>query len=102
MDVLKELDDLLNNDKDETKINIRIQQRNGRKSITSISGLNPDLDLKKILKTFKKSLNCNGAIIEDETLGKIIQLQGDQRASVKDFFIKEEIISEENIIMHSF
>ena len=32
MDILKELDDLLNNNKDETKINIRIQQRNGRKS----------------------------------------------------------------------
>ena len=102
MDILKELDDLLNNNKDETKINIRIQQRNGRKSITSVSGLDPALDLKKILKTFKKSLNCNGAIIEDETLGKIIQLQGDQRASVKDFLIKEEISSEENIIMHSF
>mmetsp|Transcript_5110 Transcript_5110/g.11185 ORF Transcript_5110/g.11185 Transcript_5110/m.11185 type:complete len:87 (+) Transcript_5110:213-473(+) len=34
-------------------VHIRIQQRNGRKSITSVSGLNQNLNLKKILKEFK-------------------------------------------------
>ena len=33
---------------------IRIQQRNGRKSLTTVAGLSTDLDLKKILKYLKK------------------------------------------------
>jgi translation initiation factor 1 len=31
-------------------VHIRIQQRNGRKSLTTVQGLANDLDLKKILK----------------------------------------------------
>lgn len=85
-----------------SKIHIRIQQRNGKKSITSISGLPDDLDLKKILKTFKKTLNCNGAILNDEELGKIIQLQGDHRVFIRKFLLDEEIAIEENIIIHGF
>jgi translation initiation factor SUI1 len=33
---------------------IRIQQRNGRKTLTTVQGLPADLDQKKILKAFKK------------------------------------------------
>lgn len=47
--------DLLTDGKDETHehgnyVHIRIQQRNGRKSLTTVQGLASDLDLKKILK----------------------------------------------------
>ena len=35
-------------------VHIRIQQRNGRKSLTTVQGLASDLDLKKILKALKK------------------------------------------------
>lgn len=35
-------------------VHIRIQQRNGRKSLTTVQGLTIDLDLKKILKALKK------------------------------------------------
>lgn len=35
-------------------VHIRIQQRNGRKSLTTVQGLAIDLDLKKILKALKK------------------------------------------------
>lgn len=35
-------------------VHIRIQQRNGRKSLTLVQGLASDLDLKKILKALKK------------------------------------------------
>lgn len=45
-------------------VHIRIQMRNGRKSITSVTGLADDLDLKKILKAFKRNFKCNGAIIQ--------------------------------------
>ncbi len=85
-----------------SKIHIKIQQRNGRKSITLITGLPSDLDLKKILKNFKKSLNCNGCISEDEEFGKIIQLQGDHRASVKNFILEQQIASLSDIVIHSF
>ena len=35
-------------------VHLRIQQRNGRKSLTTVQGLATDLDLKKILKALKK------------------------------------------------
>ena len=35
-------------------IHIRIQQRNGRKSLTTCQGLANDLDVKRILKAIKK------------------------------------------------
>jgi translation initiation factor 1 len=35
-------------------VHIRIQQRNGRKSLTTVQGLAIDLDLRKILKALKK------------------------------------------------
>ena len=84
------------------KVHIRIQARNGRKSITSVSGLATDLDLKKILKSFKKTLKCNGAILDDEELGKIIQLQGDHRVMIRDFLVEQEINVPDDIIMHGF
>ena len=31
---------------------------------------------------------CNGSVVEDQELGKVIQLQGDQRKNVSDFMIK--------------
>ena len=36
------------------ELDIRIQQRNGRKTLTTVQGLPDDLDPKKILKAFKK------------------------------------------------
>jgi len=35
-------------------IHIRVQQRNGRKCITTVQGLNQELDMKKIVKAIKK------------------------------------------------
>ena len=35
-------------------IHIRIQQRNGRKTLTTVQGIRPDYDLKKIVKACKK------------------------------------------------
>ena len=66
-------------------IHIRVQQRNGRKCITTVQGLHQDLDLKKILKALKKQECCNGTVVEDEEMGAVLQLQGDQRDSVAKF-----------------
>ncbi|CRK37206.1 hypothetical protein BN1708_016578, partial [Verticillium longisporum] len=43
-------------------IHIRIQQRNGRKTLTTIQGLPRRFDQKKILKVIKKKFACNGTI----------------------------------------
>ena len=42
-------------------VHIRVQQRNGRKCITTVQGLAEELDLKKILKAIKKAECCNGS-----------------------------------------
>ena len=88
------------------KINIRIQQRNGKKSITTIQGLDTDLDVKRICRAMRKEFNCNGNIEEDDDYGTIIQLQGDQRSLVKEWLIRQEILTkeeaEERLVIHGF
>jgi translation initiation factor 1 len=84
------------------KVHIRIQIRNQRKCILSVSGLATDLDLKKICRYFKKTLKCNGVVKHDEKHGNIIQLQGDHREFVRKFLIVEEIIPKEFIVVHGF
>ncbi|KAF2653974.1 SUI1-domain-containing protein [Lophiostoma macrostomum CBS 122681] len=66
-------------------IHIRIQQRNGRKTLTTVQGLPKKFDQKKILKVIKKKFACNGTIVTDTEMGEVIQLQGDQRKDVQDF-----------------
>lgn len=81
-------------------VHIRLQQRNGRKSLTTIQGLDEKLDLAKITKAFKKQFCCNGCVVENEELGKVIQLQGDQREKVKAFLADEELASKKMIKVH--
>ena len=57
----KETDESAELTKKEDLVHIRVQQRNGRKCITTVQGLNQDLDLKKILKALKKQECCNGS-----------------------------------------
>ena len=84
------------------KVHVRVQQRNGRKCISTIQGLADDLDIKRILKEFKKTFSCNGAIVKYDELGEIIQLSGDQRANVKSFLVDQEICTESQIQLHGF
>lgn len=81
-------------------IHIRLQQRSGRKSLTTIQGLKRKFNHEKILKNLKKEFCCNGCVIEDDDLGTIIQLQGDQRQNSLDFFTKEKISDKEKIKIH--
>nr|ABB00912.1 eukaryotic translation initiation factor 1 [Toxoplasma gondii] len=80
--------------------NIRNQQRNGRKSVTTVQGLDKSLDLKKMVRALKKQFSCNGTVIEDPEHGSIIQLQGDQRHAVKEFLEREAICSVDQIRIH--
>jgi translation initiation factor 1 len=79
---------------------LRVQQRNGRKTLTTIQGLPSELDQKKLLKAFKKVFACNGTLVEDEELGECIQLQGDHRTKVQQFLIEEKICGKDQIKVH--
>ncbi|GAB0184287.1 eukaryotic translation initiation factor 1b [Grus japonensis] len=59
----------------EDYIHIRIQQRNGRKTLTTVQGIADDYDKKKLVKAFKKKFACNGTVIEHPEYGEVIQLQ---------------------------
>ncbi|KAI8084680.1 translation initiation factor SUI1 [Halteromyces radiatus] len=83
-------------------IHLRIQQRNGRKTLTTLQGLPTEYDAKKILKQFKKEFACNGTVVEDEELGNVLQLSGDQRLKIAEFLVKEEIAKKANIKVHGF
>ena len=83
-------------------IDIRLTQRNGRKTITLLHGLPSDLDPKKILKAFKKEFACNGHIEVEEDYGECIKLQGDHRAKIQTLLIEEGICGKDEIQVHGF
>ena len=73
----------------EDYIHIRIQQRNGRKTLTTtVQGIADDYNKKKLVKAFKKKFACNGTVIEHPEYGEVIQLQGDQRKNIRQLLIE--------------
>jgi len=82
-------------------IHIRIQQRNGRKTLTTLQGLPKQYDPKKVLKAFKKEFACNGTVVDDVEAGQVIQLQGDQRQKIFSFLVEAEI-PKATIKVHGF
>lgn len=87
------------------KVHVRVQQRNGRKCITTVAGLADDLDIKRICKAFKKNFSCNGAVQKDgtdEEEKEVVQLSGDQRTNVKEFLVDQEICHSETVVLHGF
>lgn len=81
-------------------IHVRYQQRTGRKGFTLIEGIPDDIDMKKLLKAFKKKFACNGTIVDNPEKGLIIQLQGENRQNVKIFLIYEGIGTEDTVKVH--
>ncbi|KAM9493683.1 eukaryotic translation initiation factor 1 [Clarias gariepinus] len=86
----------------EDYIHIRIQQRNGRKTLTTVQGIAADYDKKKLVKAFKKKFACNGTVIEHPEYGEVIQLQGDQRKNICQFLTEIGLAKEEQIKVHGF
>ncbi|KAF8508045.1 translation initiation factor SUI1 [Hysterangium stoloniferum] len=81
---------------------IRIQQRNGRKTLTTLQGFPKDVwHPKTLLRAFKKQFACNGTLVDDEELGQVIQLQGEQRLKISTFLTEEEI-PKSTIKLHGF
>merc|ERR1712216_14034 len=102
IDSLHELTTTEDNANNDGYIHIRVQQRNGRKCITSVQGLDEGFDKKKILKDLKKGLCCNGCVAKDDKAGCVLQLQGDQRKSVWQFLAEKGIAKKELIKLHGF
>jgi translation initiation factor 1 len=85
------------------KVHVRVQQRSGRKCITTVQGMADDLDLKRILKAMKKNFSCNGAIVKDKDEGgEVIQLSGDQRTNINEFLYSMEICIAGQVVLHGF
>jgi len=83
-------------------IHIRIQQRNGRKTLTTVQGIADSYDKKKIVKACKKEFACNGTVVEHPEYGEVIQLQGDQRNNICSFLTKVQIAKPEQLKVHGF
>ncbi|GKV38816.1 hypothetical protein SLEP1_g46685 [Rubroshorea leprosula] len=83
-------------------VHIRIQQRNGKKSVTTVEGLKKDVGFEKLLKDLKKEFCCNGNVVNDKALGKIIQLQGDQRKKVSQFLVNKGLAQKDHIKIHGY
>uniref|UniRef100_A0A7S1QWI2 SUI1 domain-containing protein n=1 Tax=Neobodo designis TaxID=312471 RepID=A0A7S1QWI2_NEODS len=83
--------------KKNNEIHIRVQQRNGRKCITTLVGLHPELDFDRLAKEFRRRWGCNGIVVDDAEAGKVIQLQGDQREHLTEFLVGEKLAKASNI-----
>lgn len=88
--------------KQKSTVHIRAQQRTAIRYITTVQGLSSDLDFKQILKMMRKKFATNGTIIENQNLGKIIQLQGDVRVKAKELLVEQKICEESQVNVHGF
>ncbi|RMZ97239.1 eukaryotic translation initiation factor 1 [Brachionus plicatilis] len=83
-------------------VHIRIQQRNGRKTLTTVQGISEEFDKKKLVRAFKKKFACNGTVVEHPEYGEVVQLQGDQRNNVCQFLTEIGIVKENQLKLHGF
>lgn len=83
-------------------IHIRIQQRNGRKTLTTVQGIADKYDKKKIVRDLKKKFSCNGTVVDHAEYGEVIQLQGDQRNNVQQFLLYNGLGQKDTLKLHGF
>jgi translation initiation factor 1 len=97
----RELDIDFDNGFKKSKVHVRLQMRTGKKSLTTISGMDcSKQELELILRPMRKMFNTNGTILKDDEFGLIIQLQGDMRDRVKEYLVRHEGYESTDIIMH--
>jgi translation initiation factor SUI1 len=77
------------------KVHIHIVQRNGRKKITLVSGIEPT---EQLVKELKRELCCSGSIVKEDS--SAIQFSGDQRDLLAALLVKKGLVDKENIILH--
>ncbi|XP_045442284.1 eukaryotic translation initiation factor 1-like [Pipistrellus kuhlii] len=81
----------------EGHIHIRIQQRNGRKTLTTVQGIADDYDQNKLVKAFRKKFAGNGTVIEHPEYGEAIQLQYDQRQNICQFLVETALAKDHQL-----
>jgi len=86
-----------------SKIHIRTQQM-GKKWITTIEGLDDDLDLERIARAIKKSLHCAASVDSNKEGAEFIKLQGNQREFLREWLVVNEVLTEreaqDRLILH--
>lgn len=82
-------------------IHIRLH-KNGKRTLTSISGIPEKYDIITIKKHLIKALSCNGSIQDSTAFGNVIQFQGDLRQDIKEFLLEEKICSAEDVRVHGY
>lgn len=88
--------------KSQLSVHLRITKRSGRKSITSIEGVNllptaKDLSLEKLLAEMRKKFSCNGSLKDG-----VIFLQGDHREGIRDLLVHKNLCTREQVKIHGF
>ena len=81
-------------------VHVRLQQRLGRNTLTTVQGLSHLYDLKGIVEACKRKFGCNGTVVVHPEYGKVIKLQGDQRHNITDLMIKTGIVRRDQIKVH--
>jgi translation initiation factor 1 len=86
-------------------IHIRMQQRNGRKCLTLVEGIQKSkVELDNIVRFMRKTFHVSAAILKSPEGADVIQLSGDQRKNVHEFLIKYKLWTEGDtpIKIHGF
>lgn len=73
------------------KVHIRVQQRKGKKMVTTVQGLNPNLNFQTINREFQRRWGCNGTVIKTADAGTVIQLQGNWSDNILKFITDEHL-----------
>lgn len=84
------------------KMHLRVQQRNGKKCITILEGLFPDIDPKKIIQKMKSKFACGGCVKTDDDGNTVITLTGDKRNDIVDFFTLRKIAEKNDFVLHGY
>ena len=87
------------------KIHVRMNKQ-GRRCVTLIEGLDDDLDQVRIARAMKKAFSCASKVQKDKHDNEIIFLQGDQRMLVKEWLLAQEILTvkeaSERLVLHGY
>nr|XP_045009430.1 eukaryotic translation initiation factor 1-like [Jaculus jaculus] len=86
----------------EDNIHLKIQQRDGRKTLSTVQGIANDYDKKKLVKAFKKKFACNNIVIEHPEYGEVTQLQGDQHKNTCQSLIEIGLAKDHQLKVHGF
>lgn len=94
-------------DQQQIEIHIKIQKRNGKKSMTFVEGLDKielpenikrEIFLIDMTKKFKKKFNCAVTLQEEN----VIMLSGDHREGIKNFLVQLNLIQQDKVFIHGF